>query len=79
MIGDEFIYCVRADRFLHTMVRLLVGTMVDAARGRWSHNRMEEILAKRDVRLCGMAAPPHGLTLVTVCYPPSGVPGNELG
>jgi tRNA pseudouridine38-40 synthase len=63
------IYRVRSDRFLHMMVRLLVGTMVDIGRGRWSPGRMQEILMAQDVRLCGVAAPAHGLTLVAVDYP----------
>ena len=68
-VGETIVYRARADRFLHMMVRLLVGTMVDIGRGRWSPGRMEEILTSRDVKLCGAAAPPHGLTLVAVEYP----------
>lgn len=63
------IYHVRADRFLHMMVRLLVGTMVDIGRGRWTPGEIGAILAGGDVRRCGTAAPPEGLTLVQVEYP----------
>jgi tRNA pseudouridine38-40 synthase len=63
------IYHVRADRFLHMMVRLLVGTMVDIGRGRWSSNHLVEVLEAGDVRQCGEAAPPHGLTLTGITYP----------
>lgn len=69
--GEQFVYRVRADRFLHMMVRLMVGTMVDIARSRWPASRMSDILRIGDVRLCGGAAPAHGLTLVAVQYPPS--------
>lgn len=67
--GNACIFTVRADRFLHQMVRLLVGTSVEAARGRWTAERISDILRTKDVRLCGGAAPPHGLTLVRVDYP----------
>jgi tRNA pseudouridine38-40 synthase len=62
-------YDIRANRFLHGMVRLLVGTMTEIARGRWPAARMTEILESRDVRLCGAVAPPHGLTLADIEYP----------
>ena len=75
--GDLLIYRVRADRFLHMMVRLLVGTMVDVGRGRWSPDRIAEIFATGNVGLCGGAAPAHGLTLVTVEYPGSSS-GNPI-
>jgi len=69
-IEDGYAYRVTANRFLHGMVRLIVGTMADISRGRWPVQRMEDILRSKDVRLCGTAAPPHGLTLVRIAYPP---------
>jgi tRNA pseudouridine38-40 synthase len=68
--GDVLVYRIHADRFLHEMVRLLVGTMVDIGRGRFGVGRISEILASRDVRLCGEAAPAHALTLEMVMYQP---------
>ncbi len=67
--GDSlFIYRLRSDRFLHMMVRLLVGTMIDIGRGRWAPDQITQILDSGDVRQCGTAAPPHGLTLIRVEY-----------
>ncbi len=75
--GPLLTYTVRADRFLHEMVRLLVGTFVSAARGRWDCERVSEILRTGQVERCGDAAPPHGLTLEEVVYPPGiGIPGD---
>jgi tRNA pseudouridine38-40 synthase len=48
-IGAEFRYRVTANRFLHEMVRLLVGTMADIARGNRPIAAMGEILQRRDV------------------------------
>ena len=62
------LYEVRANRFLHGMVRALVGTMVDIGRG---HTRMEmfpEIMAAKDRTKAGTAAPPEGLCLEEVIY-----------
>lgn len=65
----ELVYTIRADRFLHEMVRLLVGTFVAAARGRWPPEHIAGILSNGSVGKCGDAAPPHGLTLEEVYYP----------
>jgi len=77
--GVEYRYRVTADRFLHEMVRLLVGTMVQIARGVSPVGLMQEILERRDVTLCGNAAPPHGLTLIAVEYPPVHPQGDDFG
>jgi tRNA pseudouridine38-40 synthase len=61
-------YEIRANRFLHGMVRALVGTMVDIGRGYIPESSFEEIMAARDRRRAGMAAPPHGLFLEEVLY-----------
>lgn len=61
---------IDANRFLHGMVRLLVGTFVAVGRGRLSPKVVAEILASQDVRLSGPKAPASGLTLVRVGYRP---------
>jgi tRNA pseudouridine38-40 synthase len=54
---------VEGDAFLHNMVRILVGTMVDVARGRLQAGAMARALAARDRRTAGTTAPAHGLVL----------------
>jgi tRNA pseudouridine38-40 synthase len=66
--GDELIYEIRANRFLHGMVRALVGTMVDVGRGYTPVEDFAAILGAKDRRKSGMAAPPHGLFLEEVAY-----------
>ncbi len=62
------VFEIMADRFLHQMVRLLVGTMMDIARGRYAPDALGDILESGDVERCGTAAPPQGLFLAEVGY-----------
>ncbi len=62
------IYEVRANRFLHGMVRALVGTMVDIGRGYTPLAQFRDIIAAKDRRKAGMAVPPGGLFLEEVTY-----------
>ena len=54
---------VRGDAFMHNMVRILVGTIVDVARGRLAPGAIDRALASRDRRDAGITAPPDGLCL----------------
>lgn len=65
--GYEF--WITADRFLHRMVRFLVGTMVDIGRDRRPASDLAELLEGTDNRAASPPAPPQGLFLVGVRYP----------
>lgn len=54
--------------FLYMMVRNIVGTLVEIANGKRSVEEINAILASKDRRLAGQAAPPQGLFLVKVLY-----------
>jgi tRNA pseudouridine38-40 synthase len=54
---------VRGKAFMHNMVRILVGTMVDVARGRLAPGAMTRAIASGDRRAAGTTAPAHGLYL----------------
>jgi tRNA pseudouridine38-40 synthase len=60
---------ITADRFLHRMVRFVVGLSIDIARGRRPIADLGRLLAETDNRLAAPPAPPHGLCLVAVRYP----------
>jgi len=61
---------VSADAFCHSMVRSLVGALLDVGRGRRAVDFPAGLLG-RDARASDVAvAPAHGLTLVGVDYPP---------
>jgi tRNA pseudouridine38-40 synthase len=66
--GDSLVFRIAADRFLHSMVRTIVGTLVEIGYGRRSQDAFAAILAGRDRRLAGMTAPAHGLCLDAVDF-----------
>jgi len=66
--GAKLMFLITADRFLHGMVRALVGTMVDVGRGFISVAEFQAVLDGRNRTLAGPAAPPAGLVLEEVYY-----------
>ena len=60
---------VTANRFLHHMVRFLVGTMVDVAQGRRPPGTLAGLLTAPDNSATAPPAPPQGLALTAVTYP----------
>ena len=66
--GEELIYAVRGNGFLHHMVRNLVGTFVLIGKGTVSRADFERILAARERSAAGPTAPASGLVLVSVEY-----------
>ena len=62
-------FTVTANRYLHHMVRYLVGTMVDIARGRRPAEDMARLLAEETDMETSPPAPPEGLFLARVEYP----------
>ncbi len=63
-------YEITANRFLHHMVRYLVGTMVDVARGRRPLSELVALLQNEAGLEMSAPAPPEGLFLARVHYPP---------
>jgi tRNA pseudouridine38-40 synthase len=66
--GEEFIYHVRGNGFLHHMVRNLVGTFILAGKGTLQPLDLRRILAAVDRSMAGATAPASGLHLVRVEY-----------
>jgi tRNA pseudouridine38-40 synthase len=68
--SQGFSFHIAADRFLHHMVRFLVGTMVDIALGRRPLDDMATLLNASDNQATSPPAPPQGLFFVEAEYPP---------
>jgi tRNA pseudouridine38-40 synthase len=64
---------VSADRFVHHMVRVIVGSAVEVGRGARDAAWLASVLDSRDRRRAGPTAPARGLTLLRVLYPPHAV------
>lgn len=67
--NEDLVFHIRANRFLHGMVRAIVGTLLAVGQERLSVADFETIILARDRRRAGRAAPAEGLTLVQVGYP----------
>lgn len=66
--GERYLFRIRANRFLRSMVRIIVGTMIDIGRGRMEPESVAEILTRRERRRAGFTAPAVGLFLEKVFY-----------
>ncbi len=64
------VYRVRSNRFLRGMVKGLVGTMLQAGRGKIDDSDFRTIVEKRDCMYADFTPPSHGLFLCGVNYPP---------
>lgn len=64
-------FTITADRFLHHMVRMLVGTMVDIGLGRRPENDMARLLTLTHNAETSAPAPATGLSFVEAGYPDS--------
>ena len=65
----RIVILLSADRFLHHMVRNIVGSVVEVGRGRREPSWLAAVLAGRDRTQAAATAPARGLVLVRVCYP----------
>ncbi|MBT3606189.1 MAG: tRNA pseudouridine(38-40) synthase TruA [Candidatus Latescibacteria bacterium] len=72
---DGLVYHISGNRFLRSMVRSIVGTIVGMGRGVLSADGMPEILKAQDRQCAGESAPPCGLFLDKVVYADS-LPGG---
>ena len=66
---SRIVILLSADRFLHHMVRNIVGSVLEVGRGRREPSWLAGVLASRDRTQAGATAPAHGLVLVRVRYP----------
>jgi len=66
--GEEMLYTVRGNGFLHHMVRNLVGTFLLVGKGSLRPEDMAGILQAKSRSAAGPTAPAHGLYLVSVEY-----------
>lgn len=69
MSETEWVFTIKADRFLRNMVRAIVGTLLDVGRGRMSVEDFCHTIEKKDRCSAGSSVPGNALFLWDVEYP----------
>lgn len=67
--GSDFVFTIKADRFLRNMVRAIVGTLLEAGRGRLNERGLRRIIEAKNRQVAGDSVPGHALFLDDVTYP----------
>jgi tRNA pseudouridine38-40 synthase len=67
---DLVIIDIEANAFLHHMVRNIAGVLITIGAGEQDTDWSKTVLEARDRTAGGVTAPPHGLYLMDVTYPP---------
>lgn len=68
--GSRLVYHIAADHFLHHMIRYLVGTMLEVARGRYTVDQFSTQVRQGAGEITVYRAPASGLILEEVQYTP---------
>ena len=69
--GDFIAIDINANAFLHHMVRNIAGVLIAVGSGRKTVSWVHDVLLAKDRRLGAETAPPYGLYLAGVVYPPA--------
>lgn len=67
--GDVVVTEIRANAFLHHMVRNIMGVLIEVGNGRHPPLWVAEVLVQKDRRAAAVTAPPNGLFFVRAHYP----------
>ncbi|OHD65655.1 MAG: tRNA pseudouridine(38-40) synthase TruA [Spirochaetes bacterium RBG_13_51_14] len=68
--GELLTFDISGNAFLHNMVRIIVGTLVEMNKKNAGPQSILEIISKRDRDYSGATAPPYGLYLLKVEHEP---------
>lgn len=69
VVGEEWVFTIRSNRFLRNMVRSVTGTLLDVGRGKLSIEGLREVVEKKNRCAAGVSMPACGLFLTKVEYP----------
>ncbi|MDI7174253.1 tRNA pseudouridine(38-40) synthase TruA [Leptospira santarosai] len=59
---------IRANGFLHNMIRILMGTILEIANGKRNATNILNILSSKDRTIAGITLPPYGLYFLRAYY-----------
>jgi len=78
--GDYLVVDIKANAFLHHMVRNIVGSLMRVGQSQETPQWMKEVLLAKNRCVAGVTAPPEGLYFVDVDYPTNfDLPKSRLG
>lgn len=66
--GNDYIFTIKANRFLRNMVRAIVGTLLEAGKGKIDPEGMRRIIEAKDRGEAGTSVPGHALFLEEIEY-----------
>jgi len=66
--NNQFVFTIKADRFLRNMVRAIVGTLLEVGKGKITVDDFRKIIESKNRGAAGTSAPPQGLFLVDIGY-----------
>lgn len=66
--GDDYIFTIKADRFLRNMVRSIVGTLLDVGKGKIGVQEFRQIIEAKDRCKAGTSVPAQALFLEEIEY-----------
>jgi len=66
--SNDILLDIKANAFLHHMVRNIVGTLLKIGRGERTVEWMQEVLKSKDRKKAGATAPPQGLYFMKAFY-----------
>lgn len=65
---DEWVFTIKADRFLRNMVRAIVGTLVEVGRGKLTIDGFRKVIENKNRCSAGTSVPGNALFLVDIGY-----------
>jgi tRNA pseudouridine38-40 synthase len=69
--ADQFIFEIKANRFLRNMVRAIVGTLIQVGKGEITEQEFTQIIDAKNRSEAGFSVPAEGLFLTHIEYPDS--------
>ncbi|WP_185859335.1 tRNA pseudouridine(38-40) synthase TruA [Blattabacterium cuenoti] len=67
--NDIFCFTIEANRFLRSMVRSIIGTLIDVGRNKISVSEFVKIIESKNSNFCRPIVPACGLFLTRIIYP----------
>ena len=67
--GEEWVFIIKADRFLRNMVRAIVGTLLDIGRGKMTIDEFRAVILEKNRSSAGASVPANALFLTDIEYP----------